>query len=757
MKNKKVALILATVLTLCMFFGAFAACDDAVVKIYSVTFDAQNGTENVKIKFDSDFAMPTDPEKEGYSFGGWYTDSACSDGNEWSMPETLNENITIYAKWSNSQGDQFDVTLKDGVSSDTLYVKKVENLSDGFIMGMDASAVISLENSGVKYYNFDGQEEDVFKILADNGVNTIRVRVWNNPYDSNGNGFGGGNCDINTALEIGKRATKYGMNLMVDFHYSDFWADPSKQQAPRDWEDLKMETTKSDEENQRKPDALYEYTKECLQKLADAGVKVSVVQVGNETNSGLAGETVWRFICQLMNAGSKAVREVYPQAQVAVHFANPESGKYNGYAQKLDYWGVDYDIFASSYYPYWHGTLENLSEVLSKVATDYGKKVMVAETSYAYTGEDTDFYGNTIGDGTDGVIKSYPYTVQGQANSVRNIIECVANTTNGIGVCYWEGTWISVGGEDWGANSVLWEKYGSGWASSYASVYDPNDAGQYYGGCAVDNQAFFDKNGKALESLKVFALVKNGNTVENKADALEDVTLYCDLNGTIELPATVNAVMLDDSKQAVEVTWNITDDDIAAMYAGGAAKYAYTGTAAGMTVNINISMLEKNFLENYSFEEDIDETEQPENWKMTSESANSSNLQMYVSTVSTNALTGTNTYHFWGKDENSVNFDLEQEITGLKSGKYKYSISIMGGNGGTTNIYAYVKINGVIVETKTMVITSWGSDNWDTALIEDIEYTEGDTISVGIHVECQGTGEGAWGNIDDALFNSVAE
>ena len=114
-------------------------------------------------------------------------------------------------------------------ASDTLYVKKVENLPEDFIFGMDISSVLAEEASGVKYYDFDGRETDLFRLLADNGINMIRVRIWNNPYDDNGNGFGGGNCDIRTAVEIGKRATACGMKLLADFHYSDFWADPSKQ------------------------------------------------------------------------------------------------------------------------------------------------------------------------------------------------------------------------------------------------------------------------------------------------------------------------------------------------------------------------------------------------------------------------------------------------------------------------------------------------------------------------------------------------
>ncbi len=419
------------------------------------------------------------------------------------------------------------------VSSDTLFVKPV-TLPEDFILGVDASSVIAEEQSGVRYYNFAGEEQDVFRTLAENGVTHVRVRVWNHPYDKDGNGYGGGNNDIEKAVEIGKRVTAAGMKLIVDFHYSDFWADPGKQMVPLAWKDMEIE---------EKTEAVYRYTRDCLNLLRDAGVDVGMVQTGNETNGALCGEKIWFNIQYLMQAGARATREVCPEALVAVHFANPESGAYATYAKKLDYYDVDYDVFASSYYPYWHGTLENLRAVLSEVAETYGKKVMVMETSYAYTAEDTDFNGNTIGEGSL-VTKNYPYTVQGQANSVRDVIETVANTTNGIGVCYWEGTWISVGTESWEANHALWEQYGSGWASSFAASYDPNDAGKYYGGCAVDNQALFDAKGRPLESLKLFALVREGNELEPVPDAIEDTFLTVDLNGEIVLPETVNAVPL---------------------------------------------------------------------------------------------------------------------------------------------------------------------------------------------------------------------
>jgi arabinogalactan endo-1,4-beta-galactosidase len=280
------------------------------------------------------------------------------------------------------------------VTSESLYVQKVENMPEDFILGMDASCVPALEASGVKYYDFDGAEKDVYEILSANGVNYIRVRVWNDPFDSKGNGYGGGNCDLENAIAIGKRATAAGMKLLVNFHYSDFWADPGKQMVPKAWKGMSID---------EKTEALYAYTADCLKQLKKAGVDVGMVQIGNETNGAMCGESSsavggWKKIMQLMPAGSKAVREVFPNALVAVHFANPENAEsYASYGKNLDYYGVDYDVFASSYSPYCHGTLENLAQELSSIATKYGKTEMVAETSYAYTAADTDFNGNTSG------------------------------------------------------------------------------------------------------------------------------------------------------------------------------------------------------------------------------------------------------------------------------------------------------------------------------------------------------------------------
>lgn len=419
-----------------------------------------------------------------------------------------NNTVSDIKTQASNQSDMEIVSfpLPDGPEEADIYVEPIPDISDDFIRGMDASSVLVLENSGVKFYNYEGEEQDVFMTLAQSGVNYIRLRVWNDPYDEKGNGYGGGNNDVATAIELGRRATKYGMKVSIDFHYSDFWADPKRQHVPKAWEGMKIE---------EKSEALYEFTKDSLTKLLDAGVNVGMVQIGNEINNGMSGEISLKKVMSLLHSGSRAVHEVSKaynkDIQIAVHYTNIEDTReIEKIASDLKENELDYDVFALSYYPFWHGSIENMQTVAKSIIEKYGKKVVIAETSYCYTTEDGDGFGNSF-DGINGLVEGYPATVQGQASIIRDI--CAgANEVGVSGVFYWEGTWIPVGDAD-KDNSPIWEKYGSGWASSYAADYDPLDAGVFYGGCSWDNQAMFDFKGHPLPSLNVFKYLKYGTKV----------------------------------------------------------------------------------------------------------------------------------------------------------------------------------------------------------------------------------------------------
>ena len=386
--------------------------------------------------------------------------------------------------------------VTEETSTEEAWKNKVDGISEDFIFGMDASSLLAEENSGVKYYDFEGNEQDPLKTFADSGINYIRLRVWNDPYDENGNGYGGGNNDLPTAIELGKRATDYGMKVMIDFHYSDFWADPKRQHAPKAWEGMSVE---------EKAEALYDFTKDSLTQLLDAGVDVGMVQIGNEINYGMSGEKQFEKVAELLKAGSLAVREVSEaygkEISVVVHYTRiQDKADVLTLVDRLIRSDLDFDMIGMSYYPFWDGSFENMSRVLELINEKYGKKAFIAETSYCYTTEDGDGFGNSLS--SKDLVKGYPASVEGQATVLHDICQYVSDA-NGIGIFYWEGAWIPVGPAN-ADNSAIWEQYGSGWASSYVADYDPEDAGKYYGGSSWDNQAFFDFEGHPLESLKVF-------------------------------------------------------------------------------------------------------------------------------------------------------------------------------------------------------------------------------------------------------------
>ena len=621
-----------------------------------------------------------------------------------------------------------------------IFVQPIEDISDDFIRGMDASAVLAVENSGAKYYGFDGGEQDVFKTLAEAGVNYIRLRVWNDPYDEDGNGYGGGNNDVATAIELGKRATKYGMKVCIDFHYSDFWADPTKQYVPKAWKGMNIE---------QKSDALYDFTVTSLTEILNAGVDVGMVQVGNEINKGMSGETFMSSITELLKAGSSAVREVSKAAgkdiQVALHYTDiDKEGEVEKITADLEKYGVDYDIFAMSYYSFWHGSVDKIQEMAEYIQEQYGKKVVIAETSYCYTSEDGDGSGNSVS-GDDDIVDGYDASVQGQADMIRDIC-AAANEANIMGVFYWEGTWIPVGPAD-ADNSELWEKYGSGWASSYAGSYDPKDAGKYYGGCSWDNQAMFDFTGHPLDSLKVFRELKYGATAPLAVEKVPDVEVSCNLGDTLTLPETVVVVYNDKTaNREVPVVWN--EEQIAAVDTSVGGKYQVEGTLQDdeladeyKTVIADIEVKFINYVVNPSFE-DTDTSM----WKVTyNGKENPTDYQVNAK----DAKTGETAFHFWSASE--MDFSIEQEVTGLEPGTYQLSAFSQGGDMLSSSVLELYAVADGQEYIQSFELTGYA--DWKEPTVTEITLT-GDSMVVGIRMKCNG---GSWGTVDDVTLNRIGD
>lgn len=636
------------------------------------------------------------------------------------------------------QPEKIEVTtfpLPSASEESEIFIKPIDGISDDFIRGMDASIVLVEENSGVKYYNFEGEEQDVFMTIAQAGVNYIRLRVWNDPYDENGNGYGGGNNDLATAVELGKRATMYGMKVCIDFHYSDFWADPKRQHAPKAWEGMSVE---------EKCDALYEFTKESLTELLNAGVNVGMVQIGNEINNGMSGETDIANVVELLHAGSRAVREISEafgqDIQVVVHYTRiNQPDEIDHLAATLAEAGLDYDIMGLSYYPFWDGTNENMQAVATNIQENYGKKVMIAETSYCYTAEDGDGCGNSF-KGTDDLVEGYAATVQSQASMIRDICEA-ANDVGVLGIFYWEGAWVPVG-EATVDNSPIWEQYGSGWASSFAADYDPEDAGLYYGGCAWDNQAMFDFDGHPLASLNVFKYLRYGSTAPLAIDDIPKVSVMCDVGGTLELPESIPVIYNDRSANTeVPVAWD--EEQIAAIDTNVGGDYEVVGTLEdGTEVTCYIQVIMINHVLNPGFE-DADTSM----WKVTyAGESNPTDFQVKAD----DAYTGETAFHFWSPDS-EMEFSIEQEFTDLQPGTYQLMVYAQGGDvSADSSMELYAVVNGEEL-TEPFMVTTWV--DWKNPTITDIHVTDG-TLIIGVRMKCNAA---SWGTVDDFTLNRVSD
>ena len=631
--------------------------------------------------------------------------------------------------------DATDVTTfsqPEGPEESTIYVEPVDGISDDFYRGMDVSAVLALENSGVKYYNFDGEEQDVFMTLAQAGVNYIRLRVWNDPYDENGNGYGGGNNDVATAITLGQRATQYGMKVCIDFHYSDFWADPKKQFVPKAWEGIDIE---------EKSAALYNFTLESLTQILEAGVDVGMVQVGNEINNGMCGETDVANVRKLLTAGSKAVREVAASSGkdilVAVHYTNiDDMKKLDTLLTGLQVKEIDYDIVGLSFYPYWHGTMEDLKNAITHVRNTYGKKVYVAENAYCYTSEDGDGSANSI-KGTDDLAEGYSASVQGQANEVRDV--CAAASEAGAeGIFYWEGTWIPVGPAD-ADNSAIWEKYGSGWASSYAGGYDPKDAGQYYGGSSWDNQAMFDFTGHPLASLNVFKYLKYGTTVPLVIDTIPEIVMSCNIGAEVKLPDTVSIIYNDRSEEQVPVTWDA--EDIAAIDTENGGEFTVAGSLdEGTEVTAIVTVERVNYVQNPGFE-DADTSM----WTVTySGETNPTDYQVKAA----DAHSGEVAFHFWS-GTSDMDFSIEQSFTDLEPGTHELSAFSQGGDlAADASMELYAVVDGKEL-TVPFMLTTYA--DWQNPTVSGIKVTDG-TLTIGVRYQCN---KNSWGTLDDVTLHRV--
>ncbi|MCR4632341.1 MAG: arabinogalactan endo-1,4-beta-galactosidase [Treponema sp.] len=269
-----------------------------------------------------------------------------------------------------------------------------KSMENEFIRGFDASAVNDEWNKD-KYFDFDGIKKDVFEILKNNGVNWIRLRIWNDPNNTN-NPEKPGFSNLETILNQAARAKAYGLKFLLDFHYSDYWADPGKQAIPQSW----LECKTSDQVSQK----LYDWTEKVLLALNEAGTTPDMIQIGNEINTGIltgyyekgklkplssviggsSSRSQDNYI-KYLASGIKAARNTCPRSKIMLHVAEG-GGKIDWLLDMYKNAALDYDVIGLSYYPFekTHGTIESLAENIKSFRKKYGKEVIVAETAHPW-------------------------------------------------------------------------------------------------------------------------------------------------------------------------------------------------------------------------------------------------------------------------------------------------------------------------------------------------------------------------------------
>ena len=359
-----------------------------------------------------------------------------------------------------------------------------------FYKGMDISTLLEVEKCGGRFYDH-GEEKDVLDIMQSYGVNAVRLRLWNDPYSEDGKPYGAGTNDLPVTIKLAKRAKAHGMDVLLNLHYSDFWADPGKQRVPKAWRGMNEKQLE---------EAVYTYTREVLLAMKEAGAYPDLIQVGNELTNGM----LWPLgqmpnydnLARFISAGIRAVRSVDGDMPVMIHLDN--GGNNAMYRDWFDHYmerGEDFQIIGLSYYPFWHGTLDDLRNNMNDLAVRYGKELIVTEVSMGFTMEDYAEYEKLSPDERKGYATKqelveklpFPMTREGQSDFMKALFDAMDQIPEGKckGFFYWEAAWIPVPG--------------LGWATEEALPYIEEK-----GPCGNEwaNQALFDYEGNALPALE---------------------------------------------------------------------------------------------------------------------------------------------------------------------------------------------------------------------------------------------------------------
>ena len=575
-----------------------------------------------------------------------------------------------------------------------------------FIKGADISSLEAVEDYGGTFYDFDGNKTDAIEFLMENGCNYFRLRVWNNPTKS----FDAGDyCSPEHTIEMAKRIKKAGGCYLLDFHYSDWWADPKNQSVPEEWKGMSKEEMIQ---------AVYDFTTEVLTELEKADAYPDMVQIGNEIRNGM----LWNYgstdspetLAALINSGIAAVRDTTPEGHETKIMIHVQDGGYVGETEEffamLEKNGVtDYDIVGLSYYPYWHGTFADLKENINNIYSKFGKEVVVAETAYPFTNENADNKRNLV---TNEELKTVGFdaSVENQKLMFELVMNIVADCEGGLGVFYWEPTWLAVEGAGVAKGS------GNEW----------------------ENQTLFDFEGKPLESIKAFGF-EPGSVDNNQALYVYPLgDCEVDQNATdeemvTELPATAKVLYMDGSIRDVEAEWDISSKKTLTEN-----KVIFSGKVGEADISVCAVLSDKYALNNLSFEEGttgwIIEGDTAAGWATNGDDGYPHEGEWCFS--------------YWDSGNFTVNVYQYVKI----SEEGQYNLEAWSEGKGNTRLLLTLYIadkDGKYIESDSFQNTGWA--DWKNPCVT-ASLAEGDIVRIGMKI--QGVNDD-WGAIDDFSFYAV--
>ena len=507
-----------------------------------------------------------------------------------------------------------------------------------FIKGMDISSYPEMLDKQYTYYDFNGKEVNLLDFAKEQGFNYGRLRIWNEPERVPESG---GYCNLKDTLKMAKEIMQRGMGLLLDFHYSDWWADPGNQNLPFAWKELSEDEL---------VEAVYDYTKKVMTALDENGTYPDMVQIGNEIRCGMmwpiGAISNWNGLARLINAGIKAVRDTQGERDTKIVIHLDQGGRYYYYEEWFDaaqaHGVTDFDIIGLSYYPFWHGTFNDLKNTMEKLIVRYKKPLVLAEIAHAYRMSQ----GNLFGEAQER-IAGFPANPEAQRTVLELIMSIVAHVSNdmGIGVFYWEPFWqVKENDGSWGSCMVL-----------------------------------VDSNGMPTEGCKAFGIEPKNTDINKIAKIYEPKAAMLSDKGQLEryLPQNIKVLMWDGRMENIVVSWEISDIPVSEEF----SIQGVLSSGEGVQMQIRIDSNAQNLLGNGEFEEDL------RYWEV--ETSHDVQQEIRQEIAEEFPFEAKNYFYFSCKE--NLTLCMKQCIEQVETGSYVLSLEYLGDNTTGVKVWLYAK------------------------------------------------------------------